>query len=106
MISLGMLRRPISLWSARRHLRNCLPRELIARFDADIPPFYPEDVRARGYLEVSDRRGAMFRAPLVSLAVAIVTNEQLDLRHPGQVAERAAEVKETGQERAWQPIRI
>jgi PleD family two-component response regulator len=74
-------------------LAELLAKELIARFDADIPLFYPEDVRARGYLEVSDRRGAMFRAPLVSLAVAIVTNEQLDLRHPGQVAERAAEVK-------------
>jgi PleD family two-component response regulator len=70
-----------------------IAKELIARFDADIPLFYPEDTRARGYLEVADRRGTKFRAPLVSVAVAIITNESFGLRHPGQVAARAAEVK-------------
>jgi PleD family two-component response regulator len=58
---------------------------VIARFDAEIPLFYPEDVRARGYFETIDRRGKPFRAPIVTLSIAIVTNDQVTLFHPGQV---------------------
>lgn len=66
---------------------------VIARFDAEIPLFYPEDVRARGYFETIDRRGKPFRAPIVTLSIAIVTNDQVTLFHPGQVSARAAELK-------------
>jgi PleD family two-component response regulator len=66
---------------------------IIMRFDIEIPLFYPEEVRARGYIETVDRRGKPFRAPIVSVAIAIVTNEQTQFYHPGQVAARAAELK-------------
>jgi len=66
---------------------------VIARFDAEIPLFYPEDVRARGYFETIDRRGKPFRAPIVTLSIAIVTNDQVTLFHPGQISARAAELK-------------
>lgn len=66
---------------------------VIARFDAEIPLFYPKDVRARGYFETIDRRGKPFRAPLVTLSIAIVTNDQVTLFHPGQISARAAELK-------------
>ncbi|MCI0475883.1 MAG: response regulator [Anaerolineales bacterium] len=66
---------------------------VITRFDVEIQLFYPAEVRARGYIETVDRRGNPFRAPIVSVAVAIVTNEQSQFHHPGQVAARAAELK-------------
>ncbi|MEW5719746.1 MAG: response regulator [Chloroflexota bacterium] len=66
---------------------------VIARFDIEILLFYPEEVRTRGYIESIDRRGKPFRAPIVTVSIAIVTNEQIKLHHPGQVSARAAELK-------------
>ena len=66
---------------------------IIARFDIEILLFYPEEVRTRGYIETVDRRGNPFRAPIVTVSIAIVTNEQVKLHHPGQVSARAAELK-------------
>ncbi len=70
-----------------------LAQEIIRRFDGDIPHYYNEADCARGYVEAVDRRGNSFRAPLVSLAIAIVTNDRSVLEHPLQVAARAVEVK-------------
>jgi len=75
---------------------NCaanIAQEIINLFDAAIPDYYSKEARARGYIEVVDRQGRHARVPIISVAVAIVTNEQRDLRHPGQVATIAAEVK-------------
>jgi len=66
---------------------------VITRFDVEVPLFYPEAVRARGYIETVDRRGTPFRAPIVRASIAIVTNEQTQFHHPGQIAARAAELK-------------
>ncbi len=70
-----------------------LAQTVITRFDVEVQLFYPEQVRARGYIETVDRRGKPFRAPIISVAVAIVTNEQTQFHHPGQIAARAAELK-------------
>lgn len=72
---------------------EAIAQRIIARFDVDVRAFYPEEVRARGYIETVDRRGKPFRAPIVSVAIAIVTNEQAQFYHPGQVSARAAELK-------------
>jgi diguanylate cyclase (GGDEF)-like protein len=70
-----------------------LAEELIRRFDARIPQSYNEVDRARGYVEVTDRQGQPFRAPIATLAIAIVANDRRPLEHPLQVASCAAEVK-------------
>ncbi len=66
---------------------------IITNFDVQVPAFYPEEVRVRGYIETVDRRGRPFRAPIVSVSIAIVTNEQVKFYHPGQISARAAELK-------------
>jgi PleD family two-component response regulator len=66
---------------------------IIARFDLEILLFYPEEVRTRGYIETVDRRGKPFQAPIVTVSIAIVTNENTVLHHPGQASARAAELK-------------
>lgn len=70
-----------------------LAKEVIARFDAAIPHYYTEHDRERGYIHVLDRRGKPYRAPLVTVAVAIVTNKTRPFTHLGQIAAAAAEVK-------------
>ncbi len=68
-------------------------QEIIRRFDTEIVRFYSEADRARGYLEVSDRQGNTFHAPIMSIAIAIVANCQRELVHVTQVADVAAELK-------------
>jgi diguanylate cyclase (GGDEF)-like protein len=70
-----------------------LAEELIRRFDACIPQSYNEVDRTRGYVEVTDRQGQPFRAPIATLAIAIVSNDRRPLEHPLQVASCAAQVK-------------
>lgn len=74
-------------------LAECLAQEVIRRFDLKAPAFYDERDRARGYLEVVNRQGNLVRTPIVSVAIAIVSNEHRALEHPNQVADIAAEVK-------------
>ena len=70
-----------------------IAQEIIRTFDAEVPHCYNETDRARGYLEVADRQGNRFHAPIVSVAIAIVSNDRRELEHPSQVADAAAEVK-------------
>ncbi len=72
---------------------TAIAEAVIQRFDAAIPEYYSAETRARGYSIVTDRRGKPFRAPIASVAIAIITNEQRVLEHPLQVATLAAEVK-------------
>lgn len=67
--------------------------EIIRRFDASVGELYEEDDRVRGYLEVADRQGKLTRAPMVTVAIAIVSNDRRALEHPSQVGDLAAEVK-------------
>ncbi len=67
--------------------------EIIARFDTAIPSYYSDQDRACGYIQVLDRQGRTFQAPIMSVAIAIVNNEQKELKHPLQVSDLSAEVK-------------
>jgi diguanylate cyclase (GGDEF)-like protein len=78
---------------SRPERAETIAREIIRRFDSQVPEFYSEADRARGYLQVFDRQGNAFHAPIISVSVAIVSNEQRRLEHPSQVADLAAEVK-------------
>ena len=66
---------------------------VVREFDAMAPTLYDEADRARGYLRHTDRKGQLVNVPLLSIAIAVVTNEDEPLAHPGQIAARAAELK-------------
>ncbi|MGE5706694.1 MAG: HAMP domain-containing protein, partial [Bacteroidota bacterium] len=70
-----------------------LCQEIIRIFDARIPSLYPEEDRARGYIESTDRRGQQMRFPLCSISIAIVTNEQRKINDFLELSSLAAEVK-------------
>lgn len=65
----------------------------IHQFDELIPSLYAPQDRTQGYVETVDRQGEMRRAPIVSLSIAVITNEQRELEHPLHIAQLAAEVK-------------
>jgi diguanylate cyclase (GGDEF)-like protein len=74
-------------------LAPTMAERIIAEFDKMIPEHYSEEARTRGYLVSNDRRGRPFRAPIATVAIAIVTNKNRDLQTPTQIASLAAEVK-------------
>lgn len=70
-----------------------IAEEIVAEFDKMILSYYSEEAKTRGYLISKDRRGRPFRAPIATVALAIVTNKNRDLQTPTQIASVAAEVK-------------
>jgi len=62
-------------------------------FDAMVPGLHDEQERTQGYFLHTDRKGHAVKLPLLSISIALVTNEERSLTHPGQVAELGAELK-------------
>ena len=66
---------------------------IVRNFDAMAAQLYDEADRARGYLLHTDRKGRPVKVPLLSVAIALVTTEEQQLTHPGQIAALGAELK-------------
>ena len=67
--------------------------EIIGVFDILIPFQYSEQDRRAGYFFGKDRRGQLYRVPLMTLSIGIVTNERRQFMHPAQVSGLATEMK-------------
>jgi diguanylate cyclase (GGDEF)-like protein len=66
---------------------------VIARFDRIMPLYYDAEDRARGHLITEGRRGGRTEFPMVTLSIAIVTNETQQFHHAAQIADVAAQLK-------------
>lgn len=66
---------------------------IIKRFDLVIPDFYDREDRLKGYIDSVDRRGNKEQFPIMSLSIAVVTNERGPIAHPGDVSKIASELK-------------
>jgi diguanylate cyclase (GGDEF)-like protein len=70
-----------------------IAQEIVDEFDRNIRALYsPKDLR-QGYIETRDRRGALNRFPIMSLSIAIVSNDAGQLTNYAQIGETAAELK-------------
>lgn len=67
--------------------------EIIARFDRDIRALYNQADLARGYIETRDRRGTLNRYPVMTISIAVISNEYRQLSNYAQIGEAAAELK-------------
>jgi GGDEF domain-containing protein len=68
--------------------------EIISQFDRRIPDFYDREERERGYILGKTRQGIEMEFPIMSISIAIVTNEHRKLTNPLEVSEIAAELKD------------
>ncbi len=68
--------------------------DIIARFDKRIPQFYEESDRTQGYIMGKTRQGVTMQFPIMTISIAIVTNERRKLTDPLQASEIAAELKD------------
>ncbi len=68
--------------------------ETIRLFDRRIPAFYNEKDRAAGFIFGKTRQGQDMRFPLMTISIAVVTNEKREIRDALEAAEIAAELKD------------
>ena len=68
-------------------------KKIVATFDAVVPSFYDEDDRAAGKIISTDRQGNICAFALMGISIAIVCNINGCIKHYGQAAEAAAQVK-------------
>jgi GGDEF domain-containing protein len=72
---------------------NEICAEIVGVFDLLIPFQYSDQDRRAGYFFGKDRRGQLYRVPLMTLSIGIVTNERRHFTHPAQVSGLATEMK-------------
>jgi len=77
--------------SPERYEKICLA--IIDSFDKMILDFYDLEDRQRGYIQDETRQGQIVSFPIMTLAIAVVTNQNRQLQNHIQVGEIAAEMK-------------
>ena len=68
--------------------------EVTTAFDKRIPLFYEPGDRERGYIQGKTRQGIEMQFPIMTISIAIVTNERRELTNPLEASEIAAELKD------------
>jgi len=68
--------------------------EIIGKFDQRIQGFYEPADRTKGYILGKTRQGIEMQFPLMTISIAIVTNENRHLSNPLEASEIAAELKD------------
>ena len=68
-------------------------KAIIERFDKMIVDFYDTEDRDRGYIIARTRQGQEMKFPIMTISIAVVTNQHRELENPIQVSEIAAELK-------------
>ncbi len=68
--------------------------EIIAQFDRRIIEFYEPEDREKGYILGKTRQGIEMKFPLMTISIAIVTNEHRNLVNALEASEIAAELKD------------
>lgn len=66
---------------------------IIDQFDTSIQLFYSSEDRQRGYIVTKDRQNQESRFSIMTLSIAVVSNENRTIENHWQVAEIAAELK-------------
>jgi diguanylate cyclase (GGDEF)-like protein len=69
-------------------------RRIVAGFDERIRKFYTEEDQEQGFFIGKDRKGVRQKFPLISVTIAIVTDDGARFQNPLAMAEAAAQLKE------------
>ena len=68
--------------------------EIVRQFDERVPQFYSAADREKGYIYGKTRQGEEMWFPLMTISIAVVTNEHRKLTNPLETSEIAAELKD------------
>ena len=78
----------------RPNAAETICRKIVSEISSTAPGFYDKADRRRGYIEGKDRDGKLKKFPLLTISIAVVTNENRAIRHVAEVAQIGAELKE------------
>lgn len=67
-------------------------KEVLTRFDNGIAEFYTEEDRNRGYIISLDRKSNVNKFPIMTMYIAVVTNENIDITCAEEISEIGAEL--------------
>ncbi len=81
----------VVITSAEKYEKICLAT--IDAFDRMVMDFYDLEDRQRGYIQGETRQGQKVSFPIMTLAIAVVTNQCYKLKSHIQIGEIAAELK-------------
>ena len=76
------------------HTVEAICKKIVSEVSDTAPGFYNEEDRKRGYIEAKDRDGRPRLFPLLTISIAVVTNESRPIKHVAEVAQLGAELKE------------
>ena len=82
----------VVITSPLRHDKIC--RNIIKKFDRMIVGYYDKHDVEKGYIKGKNREGEAREFPLMSISIAVVTNDKLKYKNHIQVGEAAAGLKE------------
>jgi len=68
-------------------------REVVRRFDDGVGAFYNTEDREAGFIDSTDRQGNPRRFPLMSISLAVATNEKRPFSHHAEIIAVATDVK-------------
>lgn len=71
-----------------------LCENVINDFDETIPKYYDEEDRTRGFIISHDRKDVEQKFPIMTVSIAVVTNQKRAITSPMQVAEIVAQLKQ------------
>ena len=75
------------------HVMQTIAEEIIAQFDRRAPEFYAPEDRKLGYIMGTTRQGMEMRFPIMTISIAVVTNERRKLTGLPEVSSIAAQLK-------------
>ena len=75
------------------HMRE-IANEIITQFDGRIPGYYDPNDRKQGHILGKTRQGVEMQFPIMTISIAIVTNERRQLTNSLEASEIAAELKD------------
>ncbi len=72
---------------------NGLCQTILDQFEGGIKAFYNEEDQQKGYFVAKNRKGEMEQFPLISLSIAVVSNQNRPLGSIAEISRIASEVK-------------
>src|ERR1700693_377299 len=72
---------------------HTLCQNIISEFDRTIPLYYEESDKLKGFIIAKDRNDVEQKFPIMTVSIAVVTNEKRKITDPNKVSEMAAQLK-------------
>jgi diguanylate cyclase (GGDEF)-like protein len=75
---------------------DTIANHIVQKFDERIVKLFDEEDLERGYVEVVNRKGTVDKFPLLTMTIAVVSSNKIDVDHIARISDIASELKSYG----------